>query len=201
MKYSSSKSKAKLYIGDRDSAAFLQLRSRSCAHVVNCQEDQHGLSRENDIEYLNCDPDVDPNYCFINAIKFIDSALTKGHNVTVLCQNGLGKSAVLVLYYLMQKNSSSLADSHRLLTKTRKNKSLNIKPDLMNLLISEEKKLRKKISVRLDGRKVVYLDEIPGVDRSKKRVSGGGSVLIPLTVFVVCVAALYGILLFVTGKA
>jgi hypothetical protein len=45
----------KLYLGDRSSASFLQLKSRSCKSVVNADKSTHGLSKEDDVNYLNID--------------------------------------------------------------------------------------------------------------------------------------------------
>lgn len=196
VKYTDNKSSGKLYIGDRDCASFLQLRSRNCLTVVNCAADMHGLSGEKDVKYLNIDPDL--NNSFEDSFSFIDKALSKGKNVVVQCQNGLGKSAAIVLYFLMKKQSSSLADSHRLLKKSRKNVALNIRPDLVAKLITEEKRLRKTISICLDGRKIVYLDSTMG---RKKAASKQGFPIIPIAVFVGFIGILYGSLLLLTGKA
>ena len=146
VKFSEDSKLGKLYIGDRDCASFLQLRSRKCLTVVNCAADMHGLSGEKDVKYLNIDPDLNNNY--EDSFIFIDKALSKGKNVVVQCQNGLGKSAAIVLYFLMRKTPCSLADSHRLLKKSRKDLKLNIKPDLINQLIAEEKKLRRTFSFK-----------------------------------------------------
>ena len=197
VKYSSDKTLGKLYIGDRDCANFLQLRSRKCLTVVNCAADMHGLSGEKDVKYLNVDPDITD--CFEDSYTFIEKALTKGKNVTVHCQNGLGKSAAIILYAVMRLTSCTLADSHRLLKKCRKNHDLNIRPDLVAKLIAAEKKQRKSTSICLDGRKIVYLDSIFS-DRKRTSKSGGGFPFVPCVVFIAFVAILYGSLLFATGK-
>lgn len=198
VKYTSDKALGKLYIGDRDSGSFLQLKSRKCTVVVNCAADMHGLSQEKEVKYLNIDPEIKNSY--EEAFVFIDKALLRGKNVTVQCQNGLGKSAAIILHYLMKKTPSSLADSHRLLKKSRKDHVLNIKPELTISLMVEEKKLRKFNSISLDGRKIRYLDE--GFSGLGKKKSGkNGFPYIPLFVFIGFIATLYGGLLLLTGKA
>jgi len=198
--------KGKLFIGDRDSAAFLQLRSRDCSHVVNCQGDLHGLSREKDITYLNIDPEVSSKG-YEESYQFIDAALTAGSNVTVLCQTGLAKAAAIVLYYVMKRQNISLADAHRMLVdvKEKKKKTLNLKPDLVKQLMVLEKILRKTATVTLDGRAVVYTDGSfsaffgGGGNRGGGKNNGGGFPFVPFAVFVGVTAALFGGLLVLTG--
>ena len=195
VKYSKGERSGKLYIGNRDCASFLQLRSRKCLTVVNCAADMHGLSRESDVKYLNIDPDLKDS--FEDSFIFIDKALSKGKNVTVQCENGLGKSAVIVLNFLMRKMSISLAESHTLLVKARKEK-MKINPTLVGKLIAEEKKIRNSISICLDGRNIIPLNT---VSRGKKAgASSKGSPIIAVAVFVGFIGILYGVLLFATGK-
>lgn len=195
IKLSSGSAFGKLFIGDRDSASFLQLRSRKCLTVVNCAADMHGLSGEKDVKYLNIDPEEGD--CFEDSFNFIKKALSKGKNVVVHCQNGLGKSAVIVIYFLMRIMSFTLADSHKLLKQSRKNFKLNIRPELVEKLIAEEKKLRGNNSICLNGRKIVYLDS----SRSRKSgASATGFPIIPCVVLVGFIAVLYGALVFATGK-
>lgn len=157
--FTSDKSYGKIYIGDKDSAAFLQLRSRNCTSVVNCQSNMPLVSKEKDVKYLNCDPELTSN-SFEAAFDFIDRTIAGGENITVLCQTGLGSSAAVVIYYLMRKMQCSLAESHKLLTDARKNKTLNIKPVYVNALIAHERKLFGRVTVALSGRKIVYLDKL-----------------------------------------
>ena len=117
--------------------------------------------------------------------------------MVVHCQNGLGKSAVIVIYFLMRIMSFTLADSHKLLKQSRKNFKLNIKPELVEKLIAEEKKLRGNNSICLNGRKIVYLDS----SRSRKsEANATGFPIIPCVVLVGFIAVLYGALVLATGK-
>ena len=47
------KNAGKLYLGDRDSGSMVQLEHRKTSKVVNCQNDMHGLSKEESVKYLN----------------------------------------------------------------------------------------------------------------------------------------------------
>ena len=51
----------KLYLGDRWSAALLQLRARSCTRVVCCSQFLHKGSDEKSVKYLKIDPERDFN--------------------------------------------------------------------------------------------------------------------------------------------
>ena len=195
VKLSSGTAFGKLYIGDRDSASFLQLRARKCLTVVNCAADMHGLSGEKDVKYLNIDPENSD--CFEESFNFIKRALSKGRNVVVHGQNGLGKSAAIVVYFVMRILSSTLADSHKLLKQSRKNFKLNIKPELVVKLIAEEKKLRGDNSICLDGRKIVYLDSCCS---RKSGPRSTGFPVVPCVVLVGFIAVLYGALVLATGK-
>ena len=206
-KGSADKSIGKLYLGDRDSAAFLQLRWRNCSHVVNCQQDMHGLSKEQEVVYCNVDPDVSSK-AYEESFQFIDKSLTAGQNVTVLCQTGTVRSAALVLYFLMKKTDTSLANCHELLTEILKKmkKELNLKPDLIKQLMVLEKILRKTASISLDGRKVVYLNgsfnffnNFRNSNSNGSSKGNGGFPFVALAVFGGSITLLYGILLWMTG--
>ena len=149
----------KLYIGDRHSASFLQLKERMCKSVVNCCKEIHGLSRETDVQYLKLDPDEDDEEdSFQKSFVFIDAALDKGKNVLVHCESGLNQAAAIVTYYVMKKKEINLAESYELVKVQRNKKTMKIRPSLIQKLIKAEKALRGTISVMLDGRKVIYLD-------------------------------------------
>lgn len=206
--FTADKSIGKLYLGDRDSAAFLQLRWRNCSHVVNCQQDMHGLSKEQDVVYCNVDPDVSSK-AYEESFQFIDKSLSAGHNVTILCQTGTVRSAAVMLYFLMKKLDATLAHCHELLKEIlkKKKKELNLKPDLIKQLMVLEKILRKTASISLDGRKVVYLNGNFSFFNNFRRSNGssskgnGGFPLVALAVFGVSITLLYGILLWMTeGK-
>jgi hypothetical protein len=192
------KSKSKLgrmFLGDSYSASFLQLKWRNCKNVVNCSKEIHGFARETDVNYLKIDPDdEDTNNLFEDSYVFIDSVLEKGKNVLVHCDNGINKSAAIVLYYLMKKSDKSLGESYKLL-KTQRKKDIKIRPQILQQLISAEKRLRGTISIMLDGRKIVFLDSL--------KTSKAGSPLSPLLILfgvVVFFAAIFLGIFLLTGK-
>jgi hypothetical protein len=150
------KNSGKLYLGDRHSGSYLQLKFRDCNRVVSCSSEMHSFAKEPDVKYLKMDPNNEEDNHLVDVYNFIESELEKKHNVVVQCENGLNKSAATMVYYVMRKKSLSLADSYRLINKLR---TIKISPSLMQVLMQEEKKLYGSVSVALDGRKVLFLDE------------------------------------------
>lgn len=194
-------SKGKLYLGDRFSAAMLQLKFRNCKFVVNCCKETHGLSREADVKYLKVDPDDDDGVeqVFQDSYQFIDEALAKDKNVVVHCENGNIKSGAIVLYYVMKKKAVSLAESYRTVQKYRE--GLKLKPSLISKLTKAEMALRGSQSVMHDGKKVLFLDELDeGLRGFKKKAVGGSlavNILLGVGAFFVIV---FGGLYLATGK-
>jgi protein-tyrosine phosphatase len=155
----------KLYLGDRDSCSMVQLKHRSISHVVNCDTDQHLLCREENISYLKVDPIVDKPTCLDKSFRFIDEALELGKNTLITCHTGYGKSACILIYYIMKRESMTLADAHRHVESVRPgiksdSKTSGFRPDLVKLLQQQEKYLFKgqAASTRLDERTMVYTD-------------------------------------------
>ena len=92
--------RGRVYLGDRDAGSMVQIKHRKIKQAVNCQSDQHGLSKE-DVKYLNIDP-VDNNAsCLELAYRFIDAAVEKKQNVLVFCQTGVGRSAAIAILWGM----------------------------------------------------------------------------------------------------
>mmetsp|Transcript_22141 Transcript_22141/g.30371 ORF Transcript_22141/g.30371 Transcript_22141/m.30371 type:complete len:218 (-) Transcript_22141:66-719(-) len=191
-----SKSKmGKLFLGDSSSASFLQLKSRSCKNVVNCSREMHGFARETDVNYLKIDPDDENVNIFEDSYVFIDSFREKGKNVLVHCENGINKSAAIVLYYLMKKCDMSLGESYKFLKSQRK-KEIKIRPQILQQLIAAEKRIRGTISIVLDGRKVVFLDNL-------KRSTKAGNSISPFYILIgiaVFFAAVFLGIYLLTGK-
>ena len=158
----------KLYLGDRDSCSMVQLKHRNISHVVNTDVDQHNLCREDNIEYCKIDPVDDKRDCLEKAFRFIDAALESGKNTLVTCHTGYGKSACTIIYYLMKRDTMTLADAHRVVEDCRPgircdSRSADFRPSLVTLLQDVEKKLFKgqPASTRLDGRILSYTDGKP----------------------------------------
>lgn len=130
----------KLFLGDRWAASFLQLRSRNCKHVVNCDKNIHSLSREDDIKYCNVDPTEGKSDALQEAHSFIETELAQGNNVTVLCETGNNKSATIVAYFIMKclGLTHTAAIDHLKQYRSR----IRIKDELLSLLFKEERKLK-----------------------------------------------------------
>ena len=155
----------KLFLGDRQAVSMVQLKHRKVTHVVNADVDQHMLCREENIHYCKIDPIDDKRSCLEKAFKFIDDALEAGQNTLITCHTGYGKSAAVLLYYLMKRDGLTLADAHRHIEATRPgarsdDKTSGFRPDLVKLLQQEEKYLYKgqAASTSLQDRTMVYKD-------------------------------------------
>lgn len=154
----------KLYLGDRYAATFLQLKHRDCYCVINCAKDLHGFSKEEDVIYLNIDPlvpsDETKDNHFEECYQFINDETNGGNNVLITCHSGLNKSAAIVLYFIMKKNSLNLADSIRLIKRYRNDIKPN--PELIRLLMKQEMEIFGCNSIYLGGRanrEIIYSDK------------------------------------------
>ena len=209
--------KGKLYLGDRDSGSMVQIKHRKITKAVNCQTDMHGLSQEEGVKYLNVDPIDNNASCLELAYRFINSSLEKGENVLVFCHSGYGRSAAVVIYYLMKAGGDgmSLADAHRITDDVRmglvqcNDPKAGFRKELMLKLVVEEKRLRKTVTASVDSfRSINYLDgkgnKSPRAAASANALQGGsaggkGSPMTGLVVFVAFIAVLYGCLLMASG--
>jgi hypothetical protein len=181
----------KLYLGDRDSCSMVQLKFRNVTHVVCSDTDLHGRCKEADITYCKIDPIDDKRICFTDAYKFIDNALESGSNTLITCETGLGKSACILLYYMMKREQTTLADSHRYINSLRPginsdDKKSGFRPNCVEILIDEEKKMYKNSKVShgkipscelRSDRSMVYIDgkENPYSTTTNSLFGGGGS--------------------------
>lgn len=195
----------KLYLGDRFSASYIQLKWRDCKTVVSCCQDMHGFSKEADVEYLKIDPSDEGDDHFEESYKFLERHLAQKKNVVVHCENGFSKSAVILAYFLMKKMNISLAESYRILQDSRG--GIRMPPSLVKLLMRAEVKMRGLNSIRLNGKLIETLDgslnfkkdSTPKKSQSKTGKSNAGMYVgVGLVVFF---AVLYGGLVVITGKA
>jgi hypothetical protein len=135
------------------------------------------LSKEESVKYHNIDVTDDSLDVLKSAYAFIDKALSKGKNVTVLCETGNMKSATTIIYYLMRKISYPSQDALDLVKKARA--SVRLKPSLLEMLAKEDKTLGLKSAPRrISSRK----------NRNSSSNKSGGSntgikILIGMTVF------------------
>ena len=146
----------KLYFGDRHAASFVQLKFRNSKTVVNCCAGMHMFAKEPEVKYLKIDPTDEKNNHFEEVCKFLDSELSAGKNVVVHCEEGKGKSAAVLMYYVMKKCNKSLAESYRFIEGLR---DVKFPPSLVKVLIAAEKSLRGTVTIGLEDKKVVFLDD------------------------------------------
>lgn len=150
----------KLFLGDKFSAAFVQLHHRNCSTVVSCCQDMHGFAKEDNVSYLKIDPDYDENTHFEEAYEFIVEALTgvNPRNVVVFCDSGNVKSAMILCYFLMVNESISLCEAYGRIRSNRP--SVKIFPRLMKILIEAEVQLRGVASLVVDGRNICVVESV-----------------------------------------
>lgn len=150
----------KLYLGDKFSAAMVQLQHRNCRTVVSCCQDMHGFAKEENVTYLRIDPDYDENTHFEESFEFIQQALSaeKPQSVVVFCDSGNVKSAMILCYFLMVNDSMSLSDAYDRLRSCRP--SVKIFPRLMKVLIEAELQLRGVASLIVDGRNIFTVESV-----------------------------------------
>ena len=145
----------KLYIGDKLSATYVQLKHRDCTVVVNCSRPLHGFSKEPDVEYLNIDPiSVEDheqiNEMWHNSYIFIKNAIKNQKNVLVSCENGSGKSAVIMIHYLMKRYKMSLGCSYEYIQDLVSD--LKVRPQLMKKLIELDVKYNNVASMSIKNK-------------------------------------------------
>ena len=197
----------KLYLGDRFSSAFLQLKSRSCKYMVSCSSDMHGFCKESDVKYLKIDPEDEREKFWEDSFTFILNALQSGNNVTVNCETGNQKSALIVLYFVMKHMSFSLAESYKLVRRYRP--SIRITQSMGKIILKAEKKLRGFQSMMINEDRLLSpigdlsINPTLSKDSTKKKTSKVRPSVHPLTIalgtlgfFGVVFAIIYSI----TGK-
>jgi hypothetical protein len=187
--------KGKLFIGDRHSGTFLQLKHRKCRTVVCCSSGLSGSCLEADVKYLKIDPLEGEDSEWDKAYSLIDSELESGRNVVLQCESGNGKSAAVAMYFVMKSQSISLEKSYKLVEDCRR--STKLRPPLLQCLIDREKLLRSGVtSMYLEGGKKMRFGVEPGhavsvgkgkddglLDTVIKIVIYGGIVLIGYVVY------------------
>lgn len=154
IKLKGNESLGKLYLGDRYSGSFLQLKHRECKVVINCDKEIHSLSREEDVTYLNIDPANENTEELEKAYDFIENTINKGKNITVLCQSGSGKSAAVISYYVMRKYLINPFDAIEYI-KTYHAK-VRINPTIHSFICREAKKLGLMITNNDASKKSAY---------------------------------------------
>mmetsp|Transcript_21326 Transcript_21326/g.35696 ORF Transcript_21326/g.35696 Transcript_21326/m.35696 type:complete len:229 (-) Transcript_21326:42-728(-) len=204
IKYGGKGSGGKLYLGDSFSASYVQLKARDCRTVVNCSREMHGFSKETNVNYLKIDPDDDGNTVLEESVSFILKALVQKKNVVVHCENGISKSAMIILHFLMVNSSKSLGEAYKLVRSVRG--ELKIPPRMLHTLMKIEKQRKGFNTISLDGRNVTVLDNSmlnEGNSRIKKepQAKSSGSGLLLGLIVAGFFGVVYAVLVALTGKA
>jgi hypothetical protein len=108
----------KLWIGDRFSASYVQLKARKCKTVCVCDEDMYGFAKEAEVTYQKIDPSDDQDH-FQESFDFIERHLAKKRSIIVHDEAGVGKAAVIIIYFLMIKSKKSLGEAYKYVGKLR----------------------------------------------------------------------------------
>jgi hypothetical protein len=200
VKYGGGSEGGKLYIGDRFSASYVQLKARKCKAVVCCDQDIWPFCKETEVSYLKIDPSDEDDDHFEESYAFIDRNLAKKRSVVVHDEAGVGKAVVIIIYFLMTKSKKSLGEAYKQVKKLRG--ELKIPPSLVKKLMKVEKQRTGVNSISLQGKNVTVLGDgmlgLGGGVGGKKQSNGLMLVgLIVVGFFVV----LYAVLVALTGKA
>lgn len=229
IKYSGYKDGGKLYIGDNSAASYVQLKHRKCKVVVSCSRDLHGFCKEPDVTYLKIDPEDDAEAARSDSNSSSSSKKKKGSgseeckslqracdflcehllqkktHVLVHCENGLSRSAAVLLYFLMAQCGQSLAEAYTMLRHARG--EVRIGNAVMKLLLRAELRLRGSNTVRLDGRQVVLDAQAMKLASTARQSSGKGSsssssarYVVAIAIVVIFFAAVFGGIYLATGK-
>lgn len=213
-----------LFLGDNNSAAMLQLQSRKVKKVICSSSELFGYCKEPNIDYTKFDPDdydipvpekkqtkVDPaqykgiHKGFDDMFSIISGALQSNQNVLVFCENGVSKSATVVLYYLMRSAGYTLQQSIASLEKAR-NLKTKLKPSLCKKLLFLEKSIQGVNSMYLDGKDFnpinkssINFDSMKTSANNKGRRNGANGFMIlgGITLFF---AVIFGVIYSITGK-
>ena len=131
-----------LFIGDRDSLSMVQIMHRSVKSVINAASDNHSLSKEEGVEYLNIDPVMEMvgGKQMNEAIAFIQKAHEGNEPVLVSCQTGNAQSAAIGMYWLMKVKGMSYDDA------------------MAGMITLRPPKLRPELSVMLDVPRLLERD-------------------------------------------
>lgn len=134
-----------LYIGDKRTARDREmLKGLGVTHVLNAtSEVRNYFEKEPGFSYLNL-PCMDTDAAnmapfFDQAVTFIHGARQEGHSVLVHCQQGVSRSAALVLAYLIKAERKPLAEAYTLLRSKRS--SCKVRPNFLTQLVTWEKGL------------------------------------------------------------
>ncbi|KAJ1418621.1 hypothetical protein B484DRAFT_453622, partial [Ochromonadaceae sp. CCMP2298] len=160
-------------------------------------------AKEAEVTYLKIDPSDDQDH-FHESFDFIERNLAKKRSIIVHDEAGVGKAAVIIIYFLMIKSKKSLGEAYKYVGKLRG--ELKIPPSLLKKLMKVEKQRTGVNSISLQGKIVTILSEsMLGLGGG----GGGGGGGIPQSssgyliggLIIGFFGVLYAVLVALTGKA
>jgi len=141
-----------LFLGDKKVAKDLdKIKELGITYVVNVTHElRNYFEHEPLFKYLKCDvldsDQADISQYFEAAGQFIDEGLKEGNGVLVHCQQGISRSASVVIAYLMKYQGMKLSEAY---THLKKNRSqVKPKPNFLTQLVKYEKQLKAAAATR-----------------------------------------------------
>lgn len=123
-----------VFLGDRESVSMIQLHHRKIVKVINAFKDNHALSKEKGVEYLNIDPvETGGRQQMADAMTFISRAIADNESVLISCQTGGAQSAAIGLYWLMKVKGLSFDEAYGGMQSLR---PVKLRPELMVMVDS-----------------------------------------------------------------
>jgi protein-tyrosine phosphatase len=132
------------------------LKGLGVTHIVNAtSEVRNYFEKEPGFFYLNTpcmDTDAaDLSPFFDSAVTFIHDARKEGHSVLVHCQQGVSRSAAIVLAYLVKAEGRTLNEAYTLLRNKRS--TCKVRPNFLKQLVTWEMGLKPQKSGSSDEKR------------------------------------------------
>ena len=179
----------RLYVGDKDSLSFVQIKARSIKAVLCCNSDLAGFCREDKVDYMKIDaehyslpssssggPSLSKKVregneqLVTNLTQFVDKHLRQGHHVLVCCESGYRSSILFTAAFLMKTYSYSLEDCLDQIEGARGKNKFTLSQ--CKIALDIEKKVLGKQSMKIDGKVLISLSSsgsspAPVIDKTK----------------------------------
>lgn len=175
------KSVGRLFVGDRLSISREHLFANEIGFVVCCSEDLYSACRTLPTQYNDRITLVDPTFIaqlespqLKDIMVFIAKGLREHKNVLVFCESGLGKSAILISFFLMKTYHISLAQAINMIERAQAQR-LQLNQRLSQLAVDFEMHLFNRNSVMVDQGSLLvlpeYVEGAPIIQQKKPRTN------------------------------
>jgi hypothetical protein len=175
-KSTSTKQQGPLYVGDKDSLSFVQIKARSIQAVLCCSADLAGYCKEPGVDYMKIDAEQyslpssssgstsgglskkarEANEQMISQLaQFLEKHLRQGHNVLVCCESGFRSSILFTTAFFMKTYGYSLEDSVTRIERVRGKNKFTLSQ--CKIALDIEKKILGKNSMKLEGKQLSSL--------------------------------------------